>query len=297
MNPISPQPIPLWWFSFIIIPCITTTIIGQTFFNIPWYFVAIAIPVSLFLATIATRSTGETDINPIGGMGKVTQLIFGVLAPGLIDTNLLAAGVVAAGASQCGDTMQDFKTGFVIKTSPKKQFFAQCIGVFFGILFAVPIYKLYDMSYNIGGEDVPAPAAQAWKSVAEVLAKGWFNLPKYSAWGMLGGLIFGTIIGFLYRFMLLTPIKMVQTLAPAVPSAIAFGIGFIVPPKQGVAMFSGAFCGQIWKILFPTMADRYFYSVACGLIAGEGLMGIFNALLKLCQIGPIFSFEEVFLFI
>ena len=43
---------------------------------------------------MAVQCAGETDINPIGAMGKVAQLLFAVLAPRDIVTNLMAAAVV-----------------------------------------------------------------------------------------------------------------------------------------------------------------------------------------------------------
>lgn len=41
-----------------------------------------------------------------------------------------------------------------------------------GIIFCIPIYKLFDMAYNVGGDKLPAPAAHAWKAVAVILSKG-----------------------------------------------------------------------------------------------------------------------------
>jgi hypothetical protein len=46
---------------------------------------------------------GETNINPIGGVGKVAQILFAVLAPGDRVANIMQATVAAAGASQVGD--------------------------------------------------------------------------------------------------------------------------------------------------------------------------------------------------
>ena len=45
-------------------------------------------------------------------MGKVTQAVFGTMSSSMT-TNLMAAGVTGAGASQAGDMMQDLKTGSV----------------------------------------------------------------------------------------------------------------------------------------------------------------------------------------
>jgi hypothetical protein len=63
------------------------------------------------LAIVALRVSGETNVTPVGPMGKVTQLSFAVLDPGNVSTNLMAANVTGGSASQAGDMMHDLKTG------------------------------------------------------------------------------------------------------------------------------------------------------------------------------------------
>jgi hypothetical protein len=46
------------------------------------------------------RALGETDLNPVSGLGKVSQLIFAWLQPGNIVANIIAGGVAEAGAQQ-----------------------------------------------------------------------------------------------------------------------------------------------------------------------------------------------------
>ena len=91
-------------------------------FGILWYETLVAIALSAVLAAVAARSLGETDINPMGGVGKVTQLVFGGISPGQMATNLMSAGITNGGAAQAGDMMQDLKTGYLLGASPRKQF-------------------------------------------------------------------------------------------------------------------------------------------------------------------------------
>jgi OPT family oligopeptide transporter len=277
--------IPWYWPVIgLVISTVMLTLIGHFVFDLKYYFVWAAIPLGALLSIIATRCAGETDINPVGGMGKVTQLVFAGLAPKQVTTNLLSAGVVAAGASQCGDMMQDLRTGYVLRVAPKKQFIAQSIGIICGILFCVPIYKLYDSAYHIGADQLPAPAAHAWKAVAEILAKGFSALPLNSQWGILGGAIFGFVIALLGKIISYLG---GESKAAWVPSALAFGIGFIVPPKQSISMFVGSMLHLVWQRGWPQQASKYFFAVSSGMIAGEGLMGIFVAILKLLQVQPL----------
>jgi uncharacterized oligopeptide transporter (OPT) family protein len=157
------------------------------------------------------------------------------------------------------------------------------LGIIIGIIFVVPVFKLYDSAYHIGDEAMPAPAAHAWKAVAQVLSKGLSALPMGSAWGILAGGIFGLVLGLANRITACISEKA----AGYLPSSLAIGIGMIVPPRQAVTMSLGCIIFLIWRRIKPEQAQNYFFSVSSGLIAGEGIMSIFLALLKLVGLGPL----------
>lgn len=275
------QSIPnLWWIGGLAVATTATTASASLVFGIPWYLTLLAVAMSSVLAMIAVRSTGETDINPIGGMGKVTQLVYGAIAPGAMTTNLMAAGITGAGASQAGDMMQDLKTGHLLGASPRGQFKAQLIGIAAGVFFCVPIYSLFDAAYEIGGEELPAPAAHAWKAMAELLSKGLDALPPNALAAVIAGSVFGTVMAILGKH---GP----AALRKYLPSGLAFGIAFIVPAYYSVAMFLGAMIFFAWKRRNPAGAEQLGFSIASGLIAGEGLMGIIVAVLTLLGIEPL----------
>ena len=267
-----------WWMGGLLVSSIATIVIAYYVFAIPPLLSIVAIFISTILANVAVRSTGETDINPVGGMGKVTQAIFGTMTSSMT-SNLMAAGITGAGASQAGDMMHDLKTGHLLGASPKAQFKAQLIGILAGVVFAVPVYLLFDQAYEIGGENSPltAPAAQAWKAVAEVMSKGFDALPMMAEWGMLGGAVLGALFPLIRRFK--------PSWAAYTPSGLAFGIAFIVDAKYAIAMFIGSMGFVVWKKFRPASFEALVFAVACGLIAGEGLAGITNAILTLLGIG------------
>ena len=271
----APDSIPnAWWMGGLAVSTILTTFAAWFVFEIPPLFSLLAIGLSSVLAMIAVRSTGETDINPIGGMGKVTQLVFGGLAPGAMTTNLMAAAITGSGASQAGDMMQDLKTGYLLGASPRGQFKAQLVGIAAGVFFCVPIYMLFDSAYEIGGEEIPAPAAHAWKAMAELLSKGFDAMPANAIYAVIGGAIFGVVMAVANK---LGPKAVTRFL----PSGLAFGIAFIVPAYYSVAMFVGSVLYLLWQKSDGKAAEQLGFSVASGLIAGEGLMGIVAAGLTL----------------
>lgn len=253
-----------WWIGGLLVATLLTVVVTWQQFSIPPHLTVLAVMLSSVLAAIAVRSTGETDINPTGGMGKVTQLAFGAIAPGQTATNLMTAAISSSGASQAGDMMQDLKTGYLLGASPRKQLIAQLFGVTSGIVVCVPLYTLVTMQSELGGEEYPAPAAMAWKSMAEVLTQGLDALPQHAIPAVMVGLLFGMAMPLLRK----------ATGWAWLPSGLAMGIAFIVPAYYSVAMFLGACLYLLWMRADARSAEALGFSVASGLIAGEGLMGV-----------------------
>lgn len=273
-----------WWLGGLAWGTILAMIVMEVVFGIYWYLTLIAVVLSSVLSVIAVRSTGETDINPVGGMGKVTQLVFGGIThlqgttgPQAISTNLMSAAITGSGASQAADMMQDLKTGHLLGASPRKQIIAQCIGILAGVAVVVPVFALFDRVHDIGGadSDYPAPAAHAWKAMAELLSEGLGSLPTHAGTAVVIGLLFGAAM----------PIarKLAPGMAGYIPSGLAFGIAFIVPGMYSVAMFIGSMLLIIWQKSKPVQCKALVFAVASGLIAGEGLMNVITALMDLAR--------------
>ena len=261
-----------WWRNGLAVAATGTAIAAWFLFEIPLHLTVLALVLSFALAAVAVRSTGETDINPVGGMGKVTQLVYGGVAPGSMGTNLMAAAITGAGASQSADMMQDLKTGRLLGASPRLQFTAQLWGIAAGILFCIPAYLLVTGAYPLGGEQLPAPAAFAWKAMAELLTQGIDALPPHAGVAVVVGVALGALLPLLRR---------VPVLAPYLPSGLAIGIAFIVQAFYSLVIFFGAIVLVVWQRVSPTSAKKLSFAVASGLVAGEGLFGIFKAAMTL----------------
>lgn len=265
----DPEAIPnAWWIGGLAAGSVLTIVVAYLVFDIAWWMSPIAIALSALLAVVAVRSTGETDINPVGGMGKVTQLVYGALAPGQIATNLMAAAITGAGASQAADMMQDLKTGYLLGASPRQQFKAQLVGISTGVLLVVPVYYLFTSAYELGGEAMPAPAAMAWKAMAELLTQGLDAMPTNAVYGVVAGVLTG---------IALAALRKVDAVKKYVPSGLAMGIAFIVPAFYSMVMFLGMLVWLAWNKTNPDAVKRFNFALASGLVAGEGLMGIVNA--------------------
>jgi len=267
----APDPFPMkWWFIGMAAATILTATMANVFFGIAIWMGILAIVLSLFIASIAVRATGETDINPVGAMGKITQVIYGILDPGRITTNLMAAGVTAAGASQSGDLMHDLKAGFMLKVSIRRQVITQLIGVIVGIFAAAAVYRLLTAAYEIPGQDFAGPAVVAWHLMAKVLAEGVSSLEPSALWAAVVGGVVGILLTLMHK---------IKSIAKWLPSPVALGIAFIVPGFYSIAMWLGAMITWLYRRKNAEAVDSYGPSLASGLIAGEGLMMVVIALL------------------
>ena len=95
-------------------------------------------------ATVGTAVAGETDTTPTGPMGKVTQFLHAVLpgSAGNTVTNLITVGATSGTGMCSADLLTDLKSGYLLGANPRKQFWAQFIGIFFGVAAIVPGWYL-----------------------------------------------------------------------------------------------------------------------------------------------------------
>lgn len=268
----APEPYPLkYWVIGMTLATALTVTLARIYFHIPVWEGLLAVFLSLFLAAIAVRATGETDINPVGGMGKITQVVYGALAPGQMNHNLMAAAITAAGASQAGDLMHDLKAGWMLKVSIKKQVFTQLIGVIVGVFAAAATFRVLTTVYEIPGQEFPGPAVFAWYKMAEILAVGLEALPAGALWGAAVGGALGIVLPLLGKF---GP----KAVKKWLPSPVAFGIAFMVPAVYSIGMWLGAILTYEYNKRRPDRVEKYGASLASGFIAGEGLMMVAFAL-------------------
>ncbi len=265
----APQSWFLWGSGLSGIACV---VLGVVFFDIAWWMGVLAVVLTFFLALIASRATGETDITPTGAMGKITQLVYGLLAPGSMKVNLMTASLTGGAAIHSADLLTDLKSGYILGANPRKQLIAQLWGVVAGTLFVVPAYILLIKPEEIGSDRWPAPAAQIWAGVARVLAQGLDALPTGAQPGLLIGCAVGVVLALIEDFV-------PRRLKKYTLSSTAVGIAFVIPAWNSISMFIGALLAWLFARARPEQAERYNLAVASGFIAGESLIAVVVAAL------------------
>ncbi|KAL1969488.1 hypothetical protein VTN77DRAFT_8926 [Rasamsonia byssochlamydoides] len=215
---------------------------------------SLATLLALLLSIMGVRALGETDLNPVSGISKLTQLIFALVTPAAqhtrrsaIVTNLLAGAVSEAGALQAGDMMQDLKTGHLLGASPKAQFYGQLIGSLFGAVVSTAVYKMYVNVYDVPGQMFQVPTAYVWIFTARLVTGQ--GLPPM-AWqaAMFAGAVF-TITSIL-RIVGAYTRRGSSTSSPwssFIPGGIAVAVGMFNVPSFTLARAIGGAIAWWWS--------------------------------------------------
>jgi uncharacterized oligopeptide transporter (OPT) family protein len=247
-------------------------LVARAAFDVPLHYGALAVLLTFFLALVACRATGETDITPVGPMGKLTQLAYGVLMPQSYVANLMTASITAGASGEAADLLNDLKSGYLLGAHPRRQFAAQFLGIFTGTVASVLAYYLLvpDATALTGSEGKPpqfaAPSAQQWKAVAELFRLGVHNLHPMAQHAIAIGLLGGTVLAITERVF---PAQRRYT-----PSAPGLGVGMLLPFATSFSFLLGAVAAWVLARARRDTAERYVVPVASGVIAGESIIGV-----------------------
>ncbi len=269
-DPMSRVEVPMAWFLGGVVALTPfVALFGWMFFGIKWWMSLICVALSFFIAIVASRATGETDITPTGALAKVTQIISGVLAPGSVTTNLMTASMGSGVAIHAADLLTDLKSGYLLGARPRQQFLAQFFGVMAGSVCVVWAFQQMVPDYTVLGTDrIPAPGAISWKAVSEVLAQGIGRLPESARTLAVVGAIAGIVLVLVERAL---PPKAKRFM----PSATGLGLAFTLPFSNALSMFIGAVIALVLEKKYTSeKAERWLIPVSSGIIAGESLMEI-----------------------
>lgn len=267
-------------FAGFVLATLATTLAQHFIFGIDLFMGLLAVLLTFALAVVAARVSGETGIPPIGALGKITQLTFGVVNPTNVTENLMTANVTGGAAGQCSDLLHDLKAGYILGASVRAQAVAQFLGVLAGSLAGSAAYLVLvpDPASMLLTKEWPAPAVALWKAVAELLRDGTEAVPD----GAITALIMGAVVGAVLAVM---QAKLPLKYARWCPSAVSVGLAFVIAAYYSIALLLGAVLAAVAQRLAPDWARRFTLPMAAGLVAGESLAGVASALWELVSGG------------
>jgi uncharacterized oligopeptide transporter (OPT) family protein len=150
-----------------------------------------------------------------------------------------------------------------------------CVPLFF-LLFLPPDANGVRSTTMMVSEAFAFPAALQWKGVAELIAKGVTSLPQSAVISMIVAAIAAAVIEVLK----------IRTKGRFPLSAVAIGLGTVLPPEATLCMWLGAmFFWVAGRNAAPgTPRHQRFVegqeSICAGFISGAALVGIGNAIVN-----------------
>ncbi|TFK32332.1 oligopeptide transporter [Crucibulum laeve] len=279
-----------WWTIGLLCSTIMACAILATQFHMNVGEALLALILGFIFSFIGVQSTGHTDVNPVSTVAKASQLIFGGIAKGSGITEKpgqmlnLTAGFIAAGsAAQAADMTGDLKTGYLLRAKPKNQFIAQLCGSVVAVFLTSGLFILFTKASpcilhppESGECTYGAPSVSAWAAVAIAVTHPKLPIPPSSGYTAIGlGLL--SVVSLVIKHFYI-PKKYWQY----VPNWNAVGLAFVVPQVYySVAMAAGSIFNYFWLKRSPGSFDMYMFAISAGLLAGEGLGGVFQALLAI----------------
>jgi putative OPT family oligopeptide transporter len=213
--------------------------------------------VGVWLAcSMSAQVVGQSGINPMEVFGVIVLLLIQLVARLPQSQAFFVAAAVAVGCGLAGDIMNDFKAGHILKTDPKAQWTAECLGGLIGAFVSVGVFFVVLKAYGpeAFGPDKMFPAPQA--SMVAAMVGGIPHMTSF---------IMGCVSGLVLYVMNLP----VMTL----------GLGIYLPFYLSLT----AMIGGLLKYLTDRFAPKFTQSglgdiIAPGLLGGEAVIGVILAL-------------------
>jgi uncharacterized oligopeptide transporter (OPT) family protein len=230
-------------------------------FGVPFWQTIVAVVAGLPLILVGVRVLGLTNNGPVSLMANGIQAMFRLVSAN-IPHNLVAAGMAGDINSQGEQTMQTYKTGKFVGSTPRILTWVQFCAIPIGAAAVAYMYPLLDSTFHLGSAQMSSPTGLKLYSMAMLMSKGLSAFPP----GVLGWTIAAAVIGVFMTLM--TDVFKWRW----VPNASAFGFALILPATLNLMIGIGAIIGFIWRKSHQSTFNEFNIPLASGFIGGEALM-------------------------
>ncbi|KAG2567554.1 hypothetical protein PVAP13_7NG332300 [Panicum virgatum] len=279
-------PTPVAIGGYVVIAAISITAVPHLIFpQLSWHHVLAVYLMAPVLAFCNAYGMGLTDWSLASTYGKLAIFIFGAWAgkshSGVL-VGLASCGIMMNIVSTAADLMQDFKTGYMTLASPRSLFVSQVIGTAMGCVIGPSVFWLFYRAFDGVGTQksaYPAPYAIVYRNMAILGVDGFSKLPRHCL--TLCCVFFAGAIA----------LNVAKDLAPRkvarfIPLPMAMAIPFYIGSYFAIDMFLGSVILFAWEWVDKAQADAFSYAVASGLICGDGVWTLPQALLSLFNVKP-----------
>lgn len=291
------QQVPTWiWSIGTVVMVVVSMLVCHFQFDMNPGLAILACILGLMFAFLSIYGGAITDTAPLTASSKASQLVFGGITKGSYSTmeaqriNLIAGNIASGCADVSNSLVSDFRVGFLLRTPPKYQFYAQAMGAVVSVFLAPGIFVLFMSAYPCVWKEgttaeqahcpFQAPSVVAWKAVAEAVTLDKIPIPLSCT---IFSIVMGVVAGAQAVFKNFYLVGSREKYREYLPNWMAVGVAWVLGVDSGYAnaILFGSITAWWWQKWFPKNFEIYAFAVAAGLLAGEGLGGVVNAALTL----------------
>ena len=213
----------------------------------------------VWLATsMSAQMVGQSGINPMEVFGIIVLLAAKAVSSIGQTEAFFVAAIVAIACGLAGDVMNDFKAGYILKTDPKAQWIAECIGGLVGAFVSVGVFYVILTAYGPTAFGNPEMFVAPQAAAVSAMVGGIPHMASF-----LIGLFAGCIL-YILNFPVMT-----------------LGLGVYLPFYLSLT----AFIGGAARFLVQKFAPQFEKGgngmiIASGLLGGEAVVGVIIALIQ-----------------
>ncbi|KAF2146337.1 uncharacterized protein K452DRAFT_109136 [Aplosporella prunicola CBS 121167] len=296
-DPADPKDlVKMWmWLPGLVLSIICTCVVMGVEFDMPVGMSILSVFLAFFFSLLAIQCTGVTDTTPLTAASKASQIVLGGATKGehwavahAQKLNLLGGAIANMGANQSTDLVADFRVGFLLRTPPIQQWIAQGVGTIVAIFLAPGMFVLFATAYpcildaEAASCTFSAPSVSAWRAVAVAVTDPEFPIPTSSGIFAIVFAVFGSAMVLVRHFVWTGKWEWMRAYHP---NMMCIALAFVLPQTYyGLAMIMGAVPAWYWAKKHPESFAIYGYAIAAGLISGEGIGGVVNAIFQIAGI-------------
>ncbi|KAL9570156.1 hypothetical protein ACKAV7_005664 [Fusarium commune] len=300
--------VPTWvWVAGTLAALILAMVVSEVQFHMNAGLALLACILGVIFAFMSIYGGAVTDCAPLTASAKASQLVYGGITKNhfaIKDAqriNLVAGNIASGTADVANSLVSDFRVGFLLKTPPKLQFYAQAMGTVVSVFLAPGIFVLFMSAYPCvyRPSDDPAdicpfaaPSVAAWQAVATAVTMPSIPIPKSSAYFSIAMGILCAVQAIVKHFWL---VGSREKYRDWLPNWMSVGVAWVLGPDSGYAnaILFGSITAWWWRKWFNNHFEMYAFAIAAGLIAGEGFGGVINAALELGKVSGSFKGTEI----
>ncbi|GJD00762.1 oligopeptide transporter [Colletotrichum higginsianum] len=256
-----------------------------------------------FWAVVVIQVFGAVGSSPISSVSKGSQFITGSIMRDQVDklgadvaarSNLIGATVSSGAAQQSAELVQDFRTGFLLGTPTRPQWYAQLMGTMISTLVMPGLFLLFTRAFPCILDPAATycqfatPSVTAWRIVTVGILSPVMPISTSSWVASVIAVVLGVGATVLKRWLSLHPTR--KHWEVRVPNMAVVGLAMTVPGSVSSITFAlGAAAAALWARYGKESHATYFYSVAAGAIAGEGVGYVILSILQIAEVaGPTY---------